>query len=122
MARTSQRFAEALRALEQTRDVEVMAREFDDGAELRRIPQRVTFRGGDGARTFWREYLAVFSRIETEFTSLVDDGDRAVLEWRSRGTLRTGRPIEYEGVSVVEADRDGRIRAFRTYYDPHAVT
>lgn len=115
------RFAYALRRLEQTRNIEEMARIFDPQATLRRIPQLHTYRGADGIRAFWRGYLALFEHIETAFTNVIEGDEDAVLEWCSRGRLRNGSPVEYEGVSVVVADPGGSVRHFRTYYDANAA-
>jgi ketosteroid isomerase-like protein len=38
----------------------------------------------------------------------------------STGTLSTGRPIEYRGVTVLEFD-DGAVTRLRTYYDDSAA-
>jgi hypothetical protein len=117
-----ERFATALQRMEQTREVEALAALFSDQATLRRIPQLHTYCGHDDVRTFWRHYVGFFAEIETTFTNLLDLGDRAVLEWCSRGRLRNGHPVAYEGVSIVEADDDGRVICFRTYYDADAAT
>lgn len=117
-----ERFAAALQRLEQTGDVEEMAALFSDQATLRRIPQLHLYRGHDDVRTFWQHYVGFFAEIATEFTKIFDCGDRAVLEWCSRGLLRNGSPVAYEGVSIVEADEGGRVIHFRTYYDADAAT
>ncbi len=38
----------------------------------------------------------------------------------SRGTLSTGRPIEYRGASLLTYDSDDRVRRFSTYFDTAA--
>lgn len=116
-----ERFASALRELESGRDVERMLAVFADGAELRRMSQEHVYRGREAAHRFWSEYLGVFDQVKTDFVAVHELGDRAVLEWCSRGRLHGGADCEYAGVSVVEADDAGRVVSFRTYYDPSKI-
>lgn len=55
-------------------------------------------------------------RIRSEFTHLGEGEGGAVLEWRSRGQLVDGEPIQYSGVSLLELD-GGRVGRFRTSDD-----
>jgi ketosteroid isomerase-like protein len=75
--------------------------------------------GADGARHFWQEYVGAFSNVRSDFTGVRDFDDFSALEWSTAGTLQTGRPIRYSGVSLLE-HRDGRVTRFTTYYDPAA--
>lgn len=114
----SQRFADALQALEKGDD-EALLGQFGDGAELKR-PERKHGPGkvADPA-TFWQQYLAEFDHIETEFDRIVEIGDEAVLEWHSSGALATGRDVTYAGVSLLTFDGSSVTR-FATYYDTAA--
>lgn len=57
-----------------------------------------------------------FSATSRQRSPNVVQGENSVaLEWTSQGSLRTGRPISYRGVSVLEGD-ETEIRSFRTYY------
>lgn len=118
----ARRFMDALCRIEQTGEVDELASLFDEGASLRRISQRREFRGRAGAREFFREYLHAFETIDTEFQHVASGPGLAVLEWRSRGRLKHGEPIDYEGVSIVESNGEGRVVSFRTYYDASALT
>lgn len=114
----SQRFADALRALEEGDEQPILA-QFVQGAELKR-PQRKDSQGdSDNAQSFWDEYMGQFERIATEFDRVVDSGDEGILEWHSSGTLVTGRSIEYAGVSLLRFT-DGGVERFATYYDTAA--
>ena len=78
--------------------------------------------GQDGARRFWEDYRNVFGDLETTFTSSTVGERTAALEWESRGTLRSGKPFTYRGVTVIEGDGsdDGKLTGVRTYYDSAA--
>lgn len=114
----SQRFADALRSLEEGDD-QTMLDQFVEGAELNR-PERKGSRGeSDDAKSFWQEYMGQFEQIATEFDRVVESGDEGILEWRSTGTLATGRSIEYAGVSLLTFV-EGGVQRFATYYDTAA--
>jgi ketosteroid isomerase-like protein len=115
----AERFMEALRALERSGDVAEMVRLFSEDAALRRLSQREDYQGQGGAESFWREYLEIFERVDTRFDHVIEDGDDIVLEWQSHGSLPGGKPLRYQGVSIVRFG-GGEVREFRTYYDSAA--
>ncbi|MGB5953014.1 MAG: nuclear transport factor 2 family protein [Ornithinimicrobium sp.] len=114
----SQRFADALQALEQGNQEDMLA-QYADGAELQR-PERKHGPGQEAdAQTFWQQYLAEFDNIATEFTRIAEVGDEGILEWRSTGRLAAGRDIDYQGVSLLTFEGDA-VSRFATYYDTAA--
>jgi rubrerythrin len=115
-APATQKFIEALRALEETSDVERMVRLFDETAEISNPMDARPHHGQDGARRFWRTYRDSFEEIHSDFSRIVESDDAAMLEWTSRGVLRGDRPIDYSGVSVLEL-QNGKVHRFRTYFD-----
>ena len=111
------RFIDALGKLERTNDVDDLASLFAEDAEL--VSPEVRGRSTTEAEQFWRSYRAQFDNVQSDFGQVEDSGRTAVLEWTSRGTLATGRPIEYAGVSLLTVE-DGRVTRFATYYDTAA--
>ena len=106
------RFKQALQQTEETRDVSIVAGLFREGAKLTNL-------GGDhgtDAAKFWQIYLDQFTDIRSEFVSEVAAETSAALEWKSKGTLKEGTPVDYRGVSVIEFDGKS-VTSFRTYYD-----
>ena len=116
---TPERFMQALQQVERTKDVEPLVQLFADDAELRALVGHRTEHGRDGARQFWREYLSAFQDVHSDFTAVHRGEDFATLEWQSNGTLPSGEPLTYRGVSLLEL-RDGQVSGFRTYYDSAA--
>jgi len=106
------RFKQALQQTEETRDVSIVAGLFREGAKLTNL-------GGDhgtDATKFWQIYLDQFTDIRSEFVSEVAAETSAALEWKSKGTLKEGTPVDYRGVSVIDFDGES-VTSFRTYYD-----
>jgi ketosteroid isomerase-like protein len=111
-------FATALQDFERSADPTDLVALFTEGATLARLDASGE-RGDPDA--FWREYRAQFDDLSTTFTHAVDGDDQCALEWTSSGTLSTGRPIEYRGVTVLEFDGSA-VSRLRTYYDTAAFT
>ena len=111
-------FIAALRAIEDAGDLEPMLALYDSASETTGPADESPHSGREGARHFWHMYRESFQQIHSTFTNIVDAGDGTVmLEWTSAGTAHGGADVRYKGVSVVEM-QDGRIRRFRTYYNP----
>lgn len=113
----AERFMKALRAFEADGRPGPLVGLFADDAELSNLARSES--GRDGARRFREEYRRAFAEVRSEFTAATVGGRGAALEWESEGSLPTGAPIRYRGVSVLEVDGD-RVRGFRTYYDSAA--
>jgi uncharacterized protein len=88
------------------------------------MPMSGTWRGRD---TIIDEFLAgalghyESGSIRLEITAIVADGDRAVVEWTSRGRTRRGEPYENFCVGVFTV-RDGKIHEVREYMDTGYAT
>ena len=115
-----QRFASALQQFEQSGNTDVMVSQYAESAELLRPEVDRTGSSGTDPVQFWEAYLAQFSEVSTEFTEITECDTHAALEWRSRGSLSTGRDISYAGVSLLTLDGGGKVRRFATYYDTAA--
>jgi ketosteroid isomerase-like protein len=116
---TAESFMHALRQAEESGDVGPLAEMFAEDAKLENPARSVTRHGREGARQFWQEYLSAFDHVRSEFTEVNAGDGFAALEWRSGGTLPTGTPVSYRGVSIIQFDPDGPgpLRRFCTYYD-----
>lgn len=117
----ARRFADALRRSEELRDPDDIVALFHPDAELRSLLHDQPMRGLAGARRFWQEYLATFRTLRSRFERASDSDGLAVLEWVTEGTLRSGEPVIYRGVTLLEHD-GARVRSFRTYYDSAALS
>ena len=115
----TERFTDALHRIDSDRDVQPMVDLTGDDAQLVKLDEHHETSGKDGAKTFWEDYRNIFGDLETTFTHTVVGEDIAALEWTSKGTLRSGKPFEYKGVTVIQGD-DQSVSGVRTYYDSAA--
>lgn len=77
--------------------------------------------GREGAEQFWREYRSTFGKARSEFFQITSNDESAGLFWTTKGTDNEGNPIEYDGVSLLVFDDQGKITLFRGYYDTREI-
>ena len=123
MARvTAEQFIAALREVEDRGNVKAMGPLHRDDAEVSNVAMTHVERGPAGAEEFWTKYRESFTRVHSEFRNIVESDKAALLEWTTEVTTAVGVSTTYDGVSVVEYGDDGRIRRFRAYFNPNALT
>ena len=113
----TQRFLDALHALERDRKVEGLVGLYAEGAEIGNVVSPRRFAGPEGAREFWTTYRATFGEMESTFRNVIEGDGRSALEWTTTGTSPDGKTIEYAGVSILEIEGD-QITRFWAYFNP----
>ncbi len=113
-------FVEALRKLEDDRDVEALVMIHTEGCEVGNVSVPETFRGHQGLREFWTSYRSTFGEMKSEFRNVFATQDRAALEWTTVGTSN-GDSVSYDGVSILEIE-GGKVRRFMAYFDTRDLT
>ena len=114
-------FADALRKLEEDRDVEGLVEIHAEDCSVGNVAVPKTFEGHDGLREFWTNYRNTFDEMKSEFRNVFADGTgHAALEWTTRAT-EDGKNISYEGVSILEIEGD-KVKRFMAYFDPRSLT
>jgi ketosteroid isomerase-like protein len=108
-------FVEALRKLEEDRDVEALVEIHTEDCEVGNVAVSQTFRGHDGLREFWTEYRKTFGEMKTTFRNVFATKEGAALEWTTEGTS-DGDTVSYDGVSILEIE-GGKVRRFMAYFD-----
>lgn len=115
------RFIEALRRLEEDRDVEPLVEIHKEDCDVGNVAVSRTFSGHEGLREFWASYRNTFDEMKSEFRNVfADDSGHAALEWSTEGTS-SGNKVYYEGVSILEIEGD-KVSRFRAYFDPRRLT
>jgi len=110
---------QTLQQTEQTKDVEPLVALFSEDAEFGNLIQSQPLQGKAAIRMYWQEYLATFGQVHSEFEHVVEGEKLTVLEWTSTGTLPSGKPMSYRGVSILEFQGE-QVQRFRTYFDSAA--
>ncbi|HZG51869.1 MAG TPA: nuclear transport factor 2 family protein [Pyrinomonadaceae bacterium] len=119
-ANIAEQFIEALRGLEENRDLEALVALHAESSEVGNVNAPEKFTGQAGAREFWTKYRDTFGEVRSTFRNRVVNDTCAALEWTTEGTTAGGAPFNYEGVSILEIEGD-RITRFRAYFDPEAL-
>ncbi len=117
----AERFVEALRRLEEDRDVETLVAIHTEDCDVGNVAVPETFSGHEGLREFWTGYRKTFGEMKSEFRNIfADNAGRAALEWTTHGTSN-GNTVSYDGVSILEIEGD-KVSRFRAYFDPRRLT
>jgi steroid delta-isomerase-like uncharacterized protein len=115
------RFVEALRRLEEDRDVEALVEIHAEDCDVGNVAVLRTFSGHDGLREFWTSYRDTFGEMKSEFRNVfADDAGHAALEWNTSGEAN-GKNVSYDGVSLLETE-EGKVSRFRAYFDPRSLS
>jgi ketosteroid isomerase-like protein len=78
------------------------------------------FQGVAGARQFWTEYRGTFDRAQSTFRNVIAADGQIALEWVTRGTSFDGKPVHYEGVTILETEGEQITRSC-AYFNPTAL-
>ena len=113
-------FVEALRKLEEDRDVEALVEIHTEDCEVGNVSVPEAFRGHDGLREFWTEYRKTFGEMKSTFRNVFATGEGAALEWTTQGTSN-GDAVSYDGVSILEIEGD-KVSRFMAYFDTRRLT
>ena len=113
-------FIDALHHLEQSRDAGFIASLFSGDAYLSNPLVEHVAGEDNAAQAFWSSYRDAFDEVESFFRNIGEGEGAALLEWTSEGTI-DGQTFTYDGVSVIEFV-EGKIVAFRAYFDPSLLT
>ena len=114
-------FVEALRRLEEARDVDALTEIHTEDCEVGNVTVPRTFKGHDGLREFWTEYRKTFGEMKSEFRNVfADEEGHAALEWTTDETSNGGS-VTYAGVSILEIE-GCKVRRFMAYFDTRALT
>lgn len=123
----AQQFIDALHTLEHgsADDVDALVALFSDDARLVNAALKLAGQernGQDGARQFWSEYRRTFGDAYSEFFQITANDESAGLFWTTKGTGNDGQPMEYDGVSLLVFNDEGKITLFRGYYDTRELS
>ena len=117
----AEKFVEALGRLEAAGELEPLVSLFAEECEVGNVVSPEKFRGREGAREFWgAKYRDTFGEVRSTFRNVFAAANRAALEWTTEGTASDGRPVRYDGVSILETEGE-HVTRFRAYFDAGAL-
>jgi len=122
----AQQFIDALHALERGDEKSVgdLVALYSDDAQITNAALKLAGKerhGQDGAHEFWTEYRRTFKDIYSDFAQVTTNDKSVGLFWTAKGTGTEGKPIEYDGVTLLVFNEDGKIKQFRGYYDTRSL-
>ena len=123
----AQQFIDALHKLEQgsEQDVGDLVSLYSDDARIVNSALKLAGEertGRQGVQEFWTEYRRTFGEAYSEFFQVTANDESAGLFWTTKGTGNDGQPMEYDGVSLLVFNQDGKISLFRGYYDTREIS
>ena len=116
----AKKFIEALRTLEESKDVEPLATLYAEEAAVGNVIAPDKFHGQEGAREFWTEYRGTFETAESTFHNIIAGNGSAAMEWTTEGTSFEGQPFTYAGVTILEVAGDLVTRS-SAYFNPNSL-
>ena len=117
----AERFVDALRKLEEDRDVEALVEIHTEDCEVGNVAVPQTFEGHDGLREFWTNYRKTFGEMKSTFRNVfANEEGHAALEWTTEGTSGEDS-VSYDGVSILEIE-GSKVRRFMAYFDTRCLT
>ena len=117
----AERFVDALRKLEEDRDVEALVEIHAEDCEVGNVAVPQTFEGHDGLREFWTNYRKTFGEMKSTFRNVfANEEGHAALEWTTEGTSGEDS-VSYDGVSILEIE-GSKVRRFMAYFDTRRLT
>lgn len=126
-----QQFIDALHTLEQgavedaEQNVGALVELYSDDARLLNAALKLAGderHGKDGAKNFWIDYRRTFGEAYSDFFQVTSNEESAGLFWTTKGTGKDDQPMEYDGVSLLVFNDEGKISLFRGYYDTRELS
>jgi ketosteroid isomerase-like protein len=70
---------------------------------------------------FIGQLQAVFEKLAATTEHIFVAGNEAAVKWTMQGVSKTGKSVSFEGITVFEINKDGKIQTTRAYWHPHQL-
>ena len=101
----------------ESKDPAAAAELFSDDATYRETPFDEPARGRESIAEYWARVTARQEAIRFCHEVLMVAGDMGIARWwASFRRIRSGTPVELDGVFVIRMDADGRCEEFREWW------
>jgi steroid delta-isomerase len=75
----------------------------------------------EGFREFIGQLQATFTQLEPTTEHIFVAGNEAAVKWKMQGTSKSGKLVQFEGITVFEINDEGKIQTTRAYWNPEAM-
>lgn len=75
----------------------------------------------EGFRQFIGQLQAVFEKLEPTTEHIFVGGNEAAVKWKMQGVSKTGKSVNFEGITIFEINEAGKIQTTRAYWNPAAM-
>lgn len=116
----TEKFIGAFTEMESVGDVEPIVKLFAINCEVSNDASQKNFRGIDGVREFWTNYLDSFKVVCSVFQKETFSKNKATLEWKTEGKSKNGLKLKYKSVSILETKGE-KITHFSGFFDPKSL-
>jgi uncharacterized protein (TIGR02246 family) len=101
----------------EARDPQAAADLFSEDATYRETPFDEPARGREAIAEYWSRVTAGHDGVRFGYEILAVADDTGIARWwASFQSIRSGKPVELDGIFVVLMDADGRCKKFREWW------
>ncbi|OUL32298.1 ketosteroid isomerase [Nostoc sp. T09] len=75
----------------------------------------------EGFRQFIGQLQAVFEKLEPTTEHIFIAGNEAAVKWKMQGVSKTGKSVNFEGITIFEINEADKIQTIRAYWNPAAM-
>ncbi|MEA5504647.1 nuclear transport factor 2 family protein [Halotia wernerae UHCC 0503] len=72
----------------------------------------------EGFRQFIGQLQAVFAKLESTTEHIFIAGNEAAVKWTMQGFSKSGKVVTFEGITIFEINKAGKIQTTRAYWNP----
>ncbi|WP_066380933.1 MULTISPECIES: nuclear transport factor 2 family protein [unclassified Anabaena] len=72
----------------------------------------------EGYRQFIGQLQAVFEKLEATTEHIFIASNEAAVKWTMTGISKSGKSVQFEGITIFEMNADGKIQTTRAYWSP----
>jgi len=70
---------------------------------------------------FIGQLQAVFEKLAATTEHIFVAGNEAAVKWTMQGVSKTGKSVSFEGITIFEINKDGKIQTTRAYWNPNLL-
>lgn len=72
----------------------------------------------EGFQDFFAQLQGMFKQLESTINHIFVAGNEAAVKWKIQGLSKSGKTVTFEGITVFEVNKAGKIQSTRAYWNP----